>query len=276
MQKIGIIIPCFNTEKTISRVLCSFDKALLSAVEEILVIDNQSKDSTFKLLKHFYDSEPQIARKLSLLQHKDNYGYGGSIQTGFSYFIRKNFSHVMIIHGDNQTDTKKIVNGFLEKLRNDPHLDLILTNRFSKGSHSRGYSLIRRWGNYFFNNLTRIISGHPILDAGAAILCVRTSLLEKISYESISNGFHFHPELNLLFYDHVESKKCIIPMDWRDSEAPPSIRLFQYSIRLLYILFRYRLQKTLPSCITKRHNPIVKKVSAYIGTQKIADEIALI
>lgn len=67
MKKLSIIIPTFNSEKTIKRCL---DSILSSPVDEIevIVIDDFSTDNTVKILKE------QYVNKIVLLENKENHG----------------------------------------------------------------------------------------------------------------------------------------------------------------------------------------------------------
>lgn len=49
MDKLAVLIPCYNEEKTISKVVTDFREALSEAV--IYVYDNNSTDSSVKLAR---------------------------------------------------------------------------------------------------------------------------------------------------------------------------------------------------------------------------------
>ena len=49
MDKIAVLIPCYNEEKTIEKVISDFRKALPEAV--IYVYDNNSKDGTAEIAR---------------------------------------------------------------------------------------------------------------------------------------------------------------------------------------------------------------------------------
>ncbi len=50
MDKIAVLIPCYNEEKTIEKVISDFRKALPEAV--IYVYDNNSTDNTVNVVKN--------------------------------------------------------------------------------------------------------------------------------------------------------------------------------------------------------------------------------
>jgi glycosyltransferase involved in cell wall biosynthesis len=98
MKKILVIIPAFNAEKTISRLIGLISVNNIEK-ENILVVDDGSIDSTY-----------EIARScgVKVLQHKKNKGKGEALKTGFEYAIRKNYTGVITLDADLQHDPKFI------------------------------------------------------------------------------------------------------------------------------------------------------------------------
>jgi glycosyltransferase involved in cell wall biosynthesis len=98
MQKILVLIPVFNADKTISRLI-----ELISAnnveKENILVVDDGSFDSTYEIAK---------SCGVKILQHKKNKGKGEALKTGFEYAIKENYSGVITLDADLQHDPKYI------------------------------------------------------------------------------------------------------------------------------------------------------------------------
>ena len=74
LQKIGILLPAYNEEKNIAKVINECKKFFPKAL--ILVVDDGSKDAT-----------ASIARKLGVIviSHKRNMGKGEALKTGFKY-----------------------------------------------------------------------------------------------------------------------------------------------------------------------------------------------
>ena len=76
MTLVSIIITCFNSEDTIERTI----RSALSQDwpdKEIIIIDDNSTDSSFELIKKISSEEKQI----SFLKHKSNKGYPASLNT---------------------------------------------------------------------------------------------------------------------------------------------------------------------------------------------------
>ena len=80
MKKLSIIIPAFNEENYISKLLenvHSVDTEKIGFSKEILVVDDGSTDQTFQLAKNTASKIPEIS-----ILHQENQGKGNAVQTG--------------------------------------------------------------------------------------------------------------------------------------------------------------------------------------------------
>ncbi len=243
--KVGIIIPVFNVEKTIGKVLTAINSDILHYISEILIIDNCSNDRTVKIIHDFAQKNPDFGARVSLVINEENYGYGCSIKTGFEYFLNRPVSHVMVIHGDHQIDPKLLISNLIESVQANQTLDVVLASRFKSESNLENYSLLRKLGNYFFNVATFLCTGLLMSDSGTAMALMKQSILKEVPFYNLSNSWQFHPQLNILLYSTKNIRIKEIAMDWSDSEAPSTVPLFLYGWSLLKILLSYRFAKTI-------------------------------
>ena len=107
-NKILIFIPVFNCEKQIVRVLKNISESKLDFIEEILVVDNISSDNTIRNAMKCSNLFNHI--KFSIIQNKKNINLGGSHKTAIKYAQEKNYSHLIILHGDDQANINDISN----------------------------------------------------------------------------------------------------------------------------------------------------------------------
>ena len=92
-MKLSIIVPAYNEEKTILKVL-----EKLSSIEliggfqrEIVVINDYSSDNTEEMVKQFIAAYPHI--EISYFKHEYNQGKGAALHTG----IRKASGDYIIV-----------------------------------------------------------------------------------------------------------------------------------------------------------------------------------
>src|SRR6185437_2066350 len=98
-------------------------------------------------------------------------------------------------------------------------------------------------GNKLFNVLTRLLTGLKISDPGTGILCLRLSVVEKMSYLELDSAFHFNPELTLILYEDKSLAIREVPLRWGGSESASNVAPLAYCVRLLRILLRYGFAK---------------------------------
>ena len=97
---------------------------------EILFVDYQSTDSTISLIAQFLKSTPDFAKRVWVVKHQRNYGYGCSIKTGFSFFQKRNVSQVCVLHGDFQVDPAWLLDRLKSGFDTASKVDVVLASRF--------------------------------------------------------------------------------------------------------------------------------------------------
>jgi glycosyltransferase involved in cell wall biosynthesis len=78
-MKVSIIIPVFNEEKTIEKIIKKIEKVPLSIKKEIIIVNDGSFDNTKKILEQLKEKFDFI-----LISHQKNQGKGAAIRTGLS------------------------------------------------------------------------------------------------------------------------------------------------------------------------------------------------
>ncbi|MHA1724608.1 MAG: glycosyltransferase family 2 protein [Promethearchaeota archaeon] len=112
---ISIVIPLYNEEKTIKDVV---EKIPYSYNQEIIVVDDGSTDNSREILK-------KTRRKIRLIQHEKNKGYGAAILTGIS---KSKGNIIVTIDSDGQHDPSDIPK-MLEPLLKD-QADIVIGSRY--------------------------------------------------------------------------------------------------------------------------------------------------
>jgi glycosyltransferase involved in cell wall biosynthesis len=103
MKNVTIVIPLFNSEKTIGKVLNSLQRQTYP-IHEIIVIDDNSTDKSLKVIKKFKDKLP-----LRILRNKKNLGLAKCLNLGIK---KAKTPYVVTLHSDCVPEE----NDWLEKL----------------------------------------------------------------------------------------------------------------------------------------------------------------
>lgn len=89
------VIPCYNEEATIGSIVLKTKRH----VNEVLVIDDGSKDDTAKIAQE---------AGATVISHRMNRGKSSGIKTGFKYALTKNFDYIITLDGDGQHNPDEI------------------------------------------------------------------------------------------------------------------------------------------------------------------------
>lgn len=115
---IGVVIPAYNVEKTISPLVREIEDFGFKK-ENIIVVDDGSTDGT---AEHAQRSGATVVR------HGSNKGKGAALKTGFSVAMTRNLKGVVTLDADGQHQVTEIAH-FLEKKAD---YDMIIGYRYTK------------------------------------------------------------------------------------------------------------------------------------------------
>lgn len=152
-EKVAVLIPCYNEEVTIEKVVTDFKKELPDA--DIYVYDNNSQDRTV-----------EIARNAGAIVRSENrQGKGNVVRTMF----REIDADIYIMVDVDDTYPAEFVHQLIEPIKNN-EADMTTGDRLSNGTyqqeikknfHEFGNHLVRSSINLLFNNkLKDIMTGY--------------------------------------------------------------------------------------------------------------------
>lgn len=195
--EIAVLVPCYNEEKTIAKVVKDFLKELPSA--KIYVFDNNSSDKSVEL-----------AKKAGAVIKKVNYQGKGNV-------VREMFRQVeadvyLMVDGDDTYDAKDakkivlMVNGGADMVIGD-RLNSTYFKENKRFGHNFGNVLVRKLINVFFgSNIEDVMTGYrgfsrrfvktcPILSKGFQVETEMTvhALDKKMNVVSVTIGYRDRP-----------------------------------------------------------------------------------
>jgi glycosyltransferase involved in cell wall biosynthesis len=141
-MKTAIIVPAYNEERSISRVLRGLKK---EGFGDIYVVDDGSRDRTYKIASE---------NDAHVLRHAVNRGLGGALGTGITAALSDGADIIVTFDADGQHDPRQVKRLISPIIRGDA--DVVIGSRLIK---PRGMPLIRRIGNWGFNYITYFLFG---------------------------------------------------------------------------------------------------------------------
>ena len=139
MDKLIVIIPAFNEEKSIGNVLKNINTALNKSTFKkkfrIILINDGSTDNTYLVAKKYGNTD--------IFSHKINKGLGAAVKTGLNICKKLNAKYVVKIDADGQHNASDILN--LVKPLVDDKADVVYGRRILNFRTS----IVRKFGNIF-------------------------------------------------------------------------------------------------------------------------------
>ncbi|MBV9508917.1 MAG: glycosyltransferase family 2 protein [Caulobacteraceae bacterium] len=232
-ERLLLFIPCYNCEAQIPRVLAQLQALPEGLVHEALVVDNGSRDATAQAAC--------AAARLStvpakVVRNHENYNLGGSHKAAFAYAAEYGFSHVVVLHGDDQGRISDLV-PLLQRGEHRRH-DACLGARFMKGSQPLGYSRFRLIGNHVFNLVFSLASGAKVLDLGSGLNVFSRAVFTDPALTACADDLRFNVYL-LLRLIHSKRKLMFFPISWREEDQVSNVRIVSQALRTLKIAADY-------------------------------------
>ena len=176
-KKICIVVPAFNEEAVIGKVLKNINEILLKSTKsfEVVVVDDCSSDNT-----------SQVAKKhgAKVIKHILNTGSGGATATGLSYAYQKRFNIAATLDADGQHKAEDILRG-LEIIENSK-TDLLIGSRLL---NKEGMSKVKVIGNKGLSYITYILFGVRVTDSQSGLRLYSSRALEKLKWQT--SGYEF-------------------------------------------------------------------------------------
>ncbi len=206
-------------------------------IDELLIVDNRSVDGSCGAALAAIGETPPIPTRLVV--NEENYNLGGSHKVAFQYALERGYSHVVVLHGDDQAELAD----FLPLMRAGLHreVDALLGSRFMDGALLRGYSRFRRFGNAVFNALFTIVAGRRIDDIGSGLNLFSRTVIAEGDHHGAADDLTFNCYL-LLTMAARGRRLRFVPIGWVEEDQVSNARLFRQSKRILGLLLRHLLR----------------------------------
>lgn len=228
MRKISIIIPIYNEEKTLERIIKSLEKVdFIDFQKELIFVDDGSTDNTSIILKKHEDRH-------KIIFHEKNKGKGAAIKTGLDVFTG---DYVIIQDADleyNPDDIVRILKFAIKK----KSLVVYGSRILKKNPRSSAFFYL---GGISLTFLTNILYGTKITDEPTCYKLFHKSVFDKIKI--YSSGFEFCPEITAKVAKlKIPINEIAISYNPRSRKMGKKIKLKDFFIAI-YTLLKYKFKK---------------------------------
>ena len=232
---LSIIIPVYNEERTIIKVLKTLESVSLigGLKKELVIINDCSTDTSSSLISEYINNNKSLNIKFFSL--KKNTGKGAAIRMGINECTGE---YAVIQDADLEYDPNEF-NLLLTPLLNN-YADVVYGSRFIGGNPHRILFFWHTLGNKFLTFLSNFFTNLNLTDMETCYKVFRTEILKKIILKE--NRFGFEPEVtakisrvkNIRIYEvgisyygrtYEEGKK----IGWKDG------------VRAIYCIIKYNI-----------------------------------
>ena len=221
------MIPAFNEERTIRRIVGNVESALGEYQHEIVMVDDGSTDDTSEQIQALHNDSVRV------LNHPTNRGKGAALQTGF----RECRGNIIVIQdADLEYDPRDIPRLIQPIL--DGKADVVFGSRFH-GESQRVHLFYHRIGNAVLTFLSNLMTNLNLSDMECGYKAFRREVIESIEIKEARFGIEpeftakvarrgyrvYEVPVSYSGRDYSEGKK----IGWKDA------------LRALWCIIRYRI-----------------------------------
>ena len=234
-EKLSIVIPAYNEERTIHRILDKVKAVeLIGGIQKELIITNDcSKDDTEGAIRRYMETNPGL--NIRYLKHEVNKGKGAALHTGIQH---ASGNYIIIQDADLEYDPAEY-NILLRPIL-DGYADVVFGSRFMGGRPHRILFFWHSIGNKFLTSVSNLFTNLNLTDMETCYKLFRAEILQGLPLQE--KRFGFEPEVtaktsrvpNVRIYEvgisyygrsYAEGKK----IGWKDG------------VRAIYCILKYNL-----------------------------------
>ena len=219
-NQFSIIIPAYNEQENIGKVLSGIKDNLIGDRYEVIVIDDGSTDSTTEVVKKM--------NGVRLIRHEENKGYGAALKTG----IRKaNYETVVVIDADGTypvESIKKMISLFYQE-----NLDMLVGARRGE---KLSISFLRKLAKAILSYLANYLTGTTIPDLNSGLRVFKKEIVEN-DMNIFPDGFSFTITITLLMLTNGYVVKYI-PINYYKRKGKSKIRPLRDSFIFFQLIVR--------------------------------------
>lgn len=255
MKKITVLIPCYNEEKGLSKVLDKIPYAKILQNDfliEIIVIDNNSKDNTANVARS----------KNAKVIFEGKKGKGHAIKTGFCS-VSPDTDYVVMLDGDNTYSPSEILR-MVEPLQNN-FCDVIIGSRLGGKLYRNAFKLQSRIVNWAYTFLVRYVYRANTTDVLSGYFAWKKHVIDTLIPHLESDGFSIEMEM-LTKIVRLGFSIYAVPITYKPRIGESKICAISDGIKILYVFCK--------NIFWKPSNPISPK-AAGLRSAKLATSSSL-
>jgi len=239
LDHIGIVMPAYNAEKSVCKTV---ERLPLEWIERsgcaptLFVVNDGSTDGTAEVVARLAGRHSVLP--VVSLGHERNRGYGAALKTGLAASVGSGNDFHVVLHSDGQYAPEEVPE-MVGQLRGGL-ADAVVGSKFLKGGVLRqGMPLLRALGIRVLDRMENLAFGLRGLEFHSGYTAWTTAALERIDFQSLTDGFHFDGEMVL---SAAKSGLVVrlVPISTRYGAGTSSLNPWPYLGEVVRTVVRYR------------------------------------
>lgn len=226
MKRISIIIPAFNEEQSIGKVVSALPQNLLS---DIIVVNNGSTDRTEEFAK---------AAGATVL-NEDRKGYGWACLKGIA-FCRDLKTDIIVFMDGDFSDYPEEIPLLITPILEDK-MDFVLGSRVAGEREKGSLTPQQVFGNWLATRLVHLFYGTRFTDLGP-FRAIRTDALEKLNMQDKTYGWTIEMQIKAA---KKKLRFCEVPVNYKKrigkSKVSGTVKgTLLAGIKIIFAVVKYR------------------------------------
>jgi glycosyltransferase involved in cell wall biosynthesis len=228
-KKVVVVMPAYNAAKTLKKTLDEVEKSL---VDEVVLVDDHSKDNTAELAKELGIEH--------VIRHDKNKGYGGNQKTCYNAALEIGGDIIIMVHPDYQY-TPLLIPAMTSIIGNGLFPVVFGSRILGKGALRGGMPIYKYIANRILTLFQNLCMNEKLGEYHTGYRAYSREVLESIDYNKLSDDFIFDNQI----IAQILSKKHLIgeitcPTKYFPEASSINIRRSAiYGIGVIQVSIRY-------------------------------------
>jgi len=237
INKLSILVPAYNEEKTISEVLYRLaDLQLPAGMEkEVIIVNDCSKDATGKMIEEFIKKDGNGIFKG--FNQPVNQGKGAALHKAIELATG---DYIVIQDADLELDPNDILlllAGIEEKKS-----AVIYGSRFINNTHQNTNFLWHIMGNGFLTKLSNLFTGFRLTDMMTCYKLIPTSIIKAMPLKE--KRFGFEPEVTLRLSKIKGLRIAEVPISYIARTKTDGKKInYKDGLRVIFCILKYKFSR---------------------------------
>ncbi|MFN3403266.1 MAG: glycosyltransferase family 2 protein [Cytophagaceae bacterium] len=233
-KKVVVVLPAYNAALTLKQ---TYDEIPFNIVDEVVLVDDASKDETAKVAK-------EIGIK-HIIVHQKNKGYGGNQKTCYNKALELGADIVIMLHPDYQY-TPKLITAMTSIIGQELYHVVLGSRILGKGALKGGMPFYKYVSNRFLTFAQNVLINQKLSEYHTGYRAFSREVLEKINFNANSDDFVFDNQmLSQIFMAGYEIAEVTCPTKYFEEASSINFsRSVKYGLGVLKVSLVHFLNRT--------------------------------